>query len=979
MIEKRRSIERTILYVIVISILMSPAMGFGATIEVHPGQKIQDAVNSASDGDTIIVYAGTYTENIEVKKQLTIQAQTSGQVTVTAKHGGTPCIIIKKNGNGSTIQGLILSGATSDDGIHLDNADNCHISNNNIWTNGHFGIHSTGSGNTISANYISNNGKDGIYSEKSSDTTPTTISGNTIEGNGKYGIHCKQDYNTINGNIIRDNGDHGIYSEGSHNDIYGNILQNTQTIGKDGIHIKGDYNTLRDNTIDNIQENGIYVNGKHNKIFGTSKYAQSISNCAEGIRLTTGNSPQASEDYNEVYNNSLKDNTEGIHVLLSSMNKIHDNRIRDHHQGIHLRDSVSNQIYGNTIKRNKTFGINIEQHVNCSLMPFQWNNVYNNTVSECILSGISTMNMKFLKDTDLNSIYENNISLCATGIECGRNNTNFIQKNTLTGVGIGIALELSKDITISQNNISADFVGILFYDSSSDDVSFNRIKSIADALVNSGSSPGDISAENNWWGSNDDPGSKIKGTVDYKPWLVLKVDANPEKIYYTGPLNTSTITADLCHDSSGNYHDPAYAHVPDGIGVKFKNENIPSLGTLNPHETQTTNGRATSTFTASKAGDADITATVDKQKVDTSVTIEALSFLSITKAESSDPVIAGRDIIYTIKVHSKGPDKAENVQLTDVIPPHLNNVRYSLSSDSGPWKNWPPASGYVDLGNLPVDHLKSVWIIGSVDLATSSGTVLTNTSSVTSTSFPGHIFTAQVSTTVRTVAELDLNKAVDKTKPNVGDRITFTVTAGNNGPGEAQDVVIKDVMPSEFANVAITPSKGSYNNGVWTIPSLTVGEQATLTLQGTVTQEMECKTYTNKATTKHPNAPKRVVNASISVVCPAPTIESFSPTSGGPGTTVVIIGTNFTGTEVKFGGTDAASFTVDSTTQITAVVGSGSTGKVTVTTDSGTATSAEEFTYAPIPTLSEWGMLLLGLLLLSSTVFVLRKRREIGR
>ncbi len=78
------------------------------------------------------------------------------------------------------------------------------------------------------------------------------------------------------------------------------------------------------------------------------------------------------------------------------------------------------------------------------------------------------------------------------------------------------------------------------------------------------------------------------------------------------------------------------------------------------------------------------------------------------------------------------------------------------------------------------------------------------------------------------------------------------------------------------------------------------------------------------------------------------TITSFSPTSGGSGTSVTITGTNFTGTTVKFGGTAAASFTVDSATQITAVVGSGATGKVTVTTPGGTATSTADFTYTTV-------------------------------
>ena len=80
-----------------------------------------------------------------------------------------------------------------------------------------------------------------------------------------------------------------------------------------------------------------------------------------------------------------------------------------------------------------------------------------------------------------------------------------------------------------------------------------------------------------------------------------------------------------------------------------------------------------------------------------------------------------------------------------------------------------------------------------------------------------------------------------------------------------------------------------------------------------------------------------------------PTITSFSPTSGGTNTSVIITGTNFTGTTaVKFGGTDASSFTVYSFTQITAIVAGGSIGKVTVTTPGGTATSSDSFTYGAV-------------------------------
>jgi IPT/TIG domain/FG-GAP-like repeat len=89
----------------------------------------------------------------------------------------------------------------------------------------------------------------------------------------------------------------------------------------------------------------------------------------------------------------------------------------------------------------------------------------------------------------------------------------------------------------------------------------------------------------------------------------------------------------------------------------------------------------------------------------------------------------------------------------------------------------------------------------------------------------------------------------------------------------------------------------------------------------------------------------------------APTITSFTPTSGPVGTSVTITGTNFTGaTAVSFNNTAATSFTINSATQITATVASGSTtGLIRVTTPGGTAASATNFTVtASIPTITSF-------------------------
>jgi hypothetical protein len=115
----------------------------------------------------------------------------------------------------------------------------------------------------------------------------------------------------------------------------------------------------------------------------------------------------------------------------------------------------------------------------------------------------------------------------------------------------------------------------------------------------------------------------------------------------------------------------------------------------------------------------------------------------------------------------------------------------------------------------------------------------------------------------------------------------------------------------------------------------------------------------NSATQITANVPAGATTGPIAVTAPGgtatssssftvvglPTITSFSPTKGPVGRSVKIMGTNFTGTtSVRFNGV-SASFTVKSSTQINTVVPAGATtGKISVVTPAGTATSVNDFT-----------------------------------
>lgn len=96
-----------------------------------------------------------------------------------------------------------------------------------------------------------------------------------------------------------------------------------------------------------------------------------------------------------------------------------------------------------------------------------------------------------------------------------------------------------------------------------------------------------------------------------------------------------------------------------------------------------------------------------------------------------------------------------------------------------------------------------------------------------------------------------------------------------------------------------------------------------------------------------------VSNAILVTIAGTPVVSSFSPSTGAPGTSVVISGSNFSGaTAVTFNGV-SASFTVNSPTQITATVPSGATnGPIQVSNASCSGVSASSFLLSVNPVLS---------------------------
>jgi len=152
----------------------------GGVFNANTTMPIQAAVDAAAAGETICVAAGSYTENVNVNKRLTLRGEGASVVTVTV--AATNDHVFNVSRDYVNISGFNVTGATGTDkaGIYLNNRQHCNISDN-IASSNRCGIYlNSSSNNTLLNNTASsNNGGDGgfdgygygIYLSSSNDNT----------------------------------------------------------------------------------------------------------------------------------------------------------------------------------------------------------------------------------------------------------------------------------------------------------------------------------------------------------------------------------------------------------------------------------------------------------------------------------------------------------------------------------------------------------------------------------------------------------------------------------------------------------------------------------------------------------------------------------------------------------------------------------------------------------------------------------------
>ena len=189
--------------------------------------RIQDAINVASEGDTIFVHDGTYNEILIINKSINLIGLNKNNTIIRYQKSNeiNQKNVVLINADNCTIREFeIIGDSTSSDiiGININSLNN--IISNNILMYTYQGIYIgvDSKNNNVSGNAILDNTY-GIYTDRSFNNN---ISKNNISMSIFAGIHLHvSNNNIVFGNTISNNKFDGIRIKGSeYNTVFGNLL-----------------------------------------------------------------------------------------------------------------------------------------------------------------------------------------------------------------------------------------------------------------------------------------------------------------------------------------------------------------------------------------------------------------------------------------------------------------------------------------------------------------------------------------------------------------------------------------------------------------------------------------------------------------------------------------------------------------------------------------------------------------------------------
>jgi len=433
--------KRIIAVVAVVALILglgvSSSIAAGEELHVGPGEDydtISEALEAASDGDTIIVHEGTYDENVDVSKAVTIEAAEDDEPLVDGHEG--PAFIF--TANGATLKGIgVVSSGEDSKGIAVYSA-HCLIQENRI------------SGEDITGILLDNGAQ---HNQIIDNEVEGTVAGIILE----TGCH----HNNIQANGIFETTDLGIsMTDSHHNTVFKNTIEAESEYEERYAIIASEgssQNTITENRIFGCWTQGIslYMECASNLIFD-NVFSGDFEDSAINIECSSNNEIvdnliTGSCGWNgiSIYgccadeeNCPEEENGDEVPMILAVDNLVEGNTLDLEGESAiwAYETAIGTTIAGNFVRGCYSGGdpdgaaINVQDY---TLI------VYNVVSAECSM-GIYVKNF--------NEVRQNDVSGCERGIVIGPDEGNLVSDNFVyDNSEVGILLDLSFDNTIENN------------------------------------------------------------------------------------------------------------------------------------------------------------------------------------------------------------------------------------------------------------------------------------------------------------------------------------------------------------------------------------------------------------------------------------------------------------------------------------------------------------------------------------------------
>ena len=291
-------------------------------------------------------------------------------------------------------------------------------------------------------------------------------------------------------------------------------------------------------------------------------------------------------------------------------------------------------------------------------------------------------------------------------------------------------------------------------------------------------------------------------------WMITVKNNGPDNatgVFLHEILPPELIFSD-CTSSNGIYED-----------------NIWNIGSLNVGDAVYLNITTVSNALGILANKVNVNSTeydwrMSNNRAEDKINVKPVADLAIIKSADKTYPKYGETVKWTVIVTNNGPNVANNVVVSDILPKGLTLIRTSGRYTDGSWK----------IDRLNAGESKQLVMVCKV---TSTGTFI-NFASVKADEYDpddsnNH---ANKSIFVSPASDLSITKIASKYNYKVGDVIEYVIEIVNNGPDTARNIKVNEILNDLLKLKSFKVTRGNFNKftNVWTIKSLGYGESARL-------------------------------------------------------------------------------------------------------------------------------------------------------